>query len=126
MIVLIKLILITSVWVLGLTIATQEDMVFGNLRRWAEGQDKKIYETIILCEWCMPTVHSLFGYCFAIATGIVSDLNWGTIIMYPLVVMGSSIVCGITWSIYNMIDSISQYFKTLNNGFKAEQDEELN
>jgi hypothetical protein len=115
---LFNLILITSIWVLGLTIATQEDMIFHNLRVNAERHKDNgwgIMDAVILCHWCMPSIHSVFGY--AIAYGIITipEITWVHLAMYPPVVMGSSILCGLIWSLYKLISAITQYYEDLNN-----------
>lgn len=100
MMTLLSLILVTSIWVLGLTIATQKDMVLYFLREEAEKMESKIFEPIIICHWCMPSLHSLVGYVFVFFTGIVDEFTWRVALMYPLVVCGSSLVCGLVWAIY--------------------------
>lgn len=101
---LINIILVTSIWCLGITIATQKDMVLHFIRRWAEQKDSKWFEPIVICPWCMPSIHSLIGYSFCFATEIVTVFNWNIVLMYPIVVCGSSVVTGVIWSVYKMIE----------------------
>lgn len=116
MILILKLILITFVWVMGLTIITQKGMALYFIRERAESDGNKIYEPLILCEWCMPSIHSLVGYLFAFGIGEMDGYHWWYfIIIYPLVVMGASFTCGIVWTIYKTMDAIRLYY------IKAEQ-----
>lgn len=115
MINLFKLILTTSILVLGWTIATQPKMLLYNVRLWAEGKNAIIYEPLFLCHWCQPSLWGILGYLFAIITGMVHWGGWQMIAMYPLVVAGSSIACGLTWAFYTMVSSIINYLKYLSN-----------
>jgi hypothetical protein len=119
MLLLLKLIALTSIWVLGLKIVTSEGMI---LSKWADYGKKKveegklIFEPLIVCEWCMPSIHSLFGYGFAFALGIL-PVSWALLFIYPLVVMGSSIVAGLTWGSYktmmayaDLVDAKTEFY----------------
>lgn len=113
MVTVIKLILTTSILVLGWTIATQPKMLLYSVRMWAESKNAIIYEPLFLCHWCMGSIWSVFGYSFALATGMVCWGGWHMIAMYPLVVCGSSIVCGLTWAFYQMVSAATDYLKYL-------------
>ena len=104
MILLGQLILLTSIWVLGLTIATQEKMILEKVAIWAEAQNKAILKAVILCAWCMPSIHSVVGYGFAMALGVISEWSWTLLVLYPLVVMGASITSGLIWTICKLIE----------------------
>lgn len=111
MIVLLKLIIIVSIWVLGIKIATAEDMLLDNLGKWATKQAKKhkIFEALIVCPFCMPSIHSVIGYFFAFGLNILPfEWNWQLIIRYPLVVIGASIISGFTWVGYETINRIKE------------------
>lgn len=113
MILLLSLILITSIWVLGLTIATQENMVLYSWREWGNRkleEGKWWSEPLILCLWCMSSIHSLVGYSFAIGAGIITSFEWKLIFIYPLVVMGSSLLNGIIWGIHKLIEAKTKYY----------------
>jgi ABC-type spermidine/putrescine transport system permease subunit II len=119
MILLMKLILITAIWCLGIKIATAKGMILEGLGEWAEDkveQGHKIFEPLLVCPWCMPSIHSAIGYLFAFSIGVVADFKFELVIMYPLVVMGASVVTGLTWTIYETISQVYQYFKNLNDG----------
>lgn len=110
MIIILKIICLTSVWVLGLTIITQKNMALYSLRMWAEDKSSKVYEPLILCHWCMPSIHSVVGFAFAFGIGIIHQFSIHLVIIYPLVVMGSSIVCGLVWTLYTTLDAIQKYY----------------
>lgn len=124
---LLYLIVLTSIWILGLTLASQEEMIFNRWRLWAEERKSKIWKAVILCVWCMPSIHSLVGYAFAVGIGIISEFSWRLIVFYPLVVMGSSILSGLTWTLYLLIDNlvnlssvVGSYCETKNECLKFE------
>lgn len=117
MIVLSQLILITTIWCLGVKIVTAEGMLLEKLGKWAEDKVErghKIYEAIVTCQWCLPSLHSIIGYSFAIGIGVIAEFEWKLVFMYPIVVCGSSILCGFTWTFLELINSIKEYFKNLN------------
>ena len=103
----------TCVWVLGLTIVTQDGMAFGFIRdRLTDDRGNplmKIYEPLILCEWCMPSIHGIFGYAFAIGLGYINEFNWKLVLIYPLVVALSSFIVGMLWSVYLLLEAIRKY-----------------
>lgn len=110
MILILKLIALTSLWVLGLKIATEENMVLEQVGKYgkAKAERYKIFEAVIVCEWCMPSVYSIFGYALAYTLGWIQLNDWRLIVRYPMVVAGSSIVCGFTWLLYETLSSIRE------------------
>lgn len=104
--ILIKLIGITSLLVLGWKIVTSEDMLLESVGDFAEAKAKegKRYYELLFCQWCMPSAWSLLGFVFAYGLGIIS-IEWKLLFLYPLCVCGSSLVCGVTWSLYKLIES---------------------
>lgn len=116
MITLFSLILITSIWVMGLTIITQEHMLLYSWREWADKKHEagsKWLEPVIICHWCMPSLHSIVGYLFAIGIGIITTFEWRFVFMYPLVAMGSSLLNGMIWGIHKMIEAKTGYFENM-------------
>lgn len=112
--ILFSLIALTSIIVLGITICTQPGMIFYSLREWANEKHEKgnrWLEPVILCHWCMPSIHSVIGYLFAIGIGIINTFEWRLVFMYPIVVMGSSLFNGIVWGIHKLIESKTQYYE---------------
>lgn len=115
---LLKLILLTAIWVLGIKIATAEDMVLeklGNYGKQKVEEGYKIFEALWVCEWCMPSVHSIIGYAFAVGLDIINGFDWKLVILYPLVVMGTSVVTGFTWNYLEKSNAITEYYKNANN-----------
>lgn len=113
MILLFKFILITTIWCVGVMICTADGMIMYKIRVYAKNKidsGAKHYEALVYCPWCLPSVHSIVGYLFSILLGIVSKFEWSIFFMYPLVVMGSSLLTGIIWSIHNLIDAKTQYY----------------
>lgn len=105
---LLSIILITGIWCLGITIVTQPDMGLGFIRVWAESKKSKWFEPLILCPWCLPSVHSMFGYFFGWILGF--NITWNIIMVYPLVVAGASVVSGTVWTICEYLFIKTKYF----------------
>lgn len=107
-ILLIKLIIITSILVLGWTAASQEGMVFYPIRQWAEKKNEeglKIMQPLFLCVWCQSSIWSLMGYAFAYGLGIIEHFKWEWILLYLLTVAGSSLLNGIVWGVHRLIEA---------------------
>ena len=103
MILLFELIAITSILVLGYTIATQEGMVFYNVREWAEKkreQGHKWTTPVLLCYWCQPSSWALLAFVFAFGMGIITKLEWNLLFYYVLTVGGSSLLNGLIWGFH--------------------------
>lgn len=108
MIVLFKLIILTVIWCLGVKIITSQGMLFEELGRKARNkvsEGKLIYDPLLACEWCMPSIHSLIGYGFGVGIGVITSFSWALVVMYPLVAMGASIGTGMIWDAYLTMDS---------------------
>lgn len=114
MILLFELIAITSIWVLGLTILTQEGMLLEKVRDWADGKGAWV-EPVIRCHWCMPSLHTLIAYGFALCMGLMpGSFSWALVVIYPLVAMGSSLVNGLVWGWHLKIESETALYKNSN------------
>lgn len=114
MITLFELIVLTAIWVLGWTIVTQQGMLLYSFREWAEEQNSRLLEAVILCPWCMPSLHSVFGYIFAFSLGLLPP-EPGMLFIYPLVVMGSSLCSGIIWMLYQYLSAKTEFYNKMNN-----------
>jgi hypothetical protein len=115
--ILLKLISITSLLVLGWTIVTQPKMGLHFVRTWADKKKENgfiLADSLFLCVWCQPSIWSLLGFGFAFGLGILNHLEWNLLLLYVLTVCGSSLLAGITWTIYETISQIHLYFKNLN------------
>jgi len=103
MTVYLELVLLTVIWCLGMKILTSEGMLLEKLGDFAHKkveEGKLIYDPIIACEWCMPSIHSLFGYFFGVVLGIITVFSWRLVIIYPLVAIGASVGTGFIWNAY--------------------------
>lgn len=109
MILLFKLILLTSMIVLALKIAMSEDMLLEGLGKWFK---KKIDEghkwlEMFYCQWCMATFYSLIAHAFAFGLNILPlEFNWQLLIRWPLVVFGASFLSGNLWNLYETTNRI--------------------
>ena len=101
---LFEIILITSLLVIGWTIITQPAMGFGGLREWADEYNSVLINATLFCHWCMPSSWSLLGYFFAWRLELIESFSWKLFWMYPLVVCGSSFLCGVSWAIFKRIE----------------------
>lgn len=116
MTVLFYLILLTHIWVMGITIVTQPGMLLYSLREWADEKHKagnKWMEPLGLCHWCAPSIHSVFGYSFGYALGLLSGFEWRLFLCYPIVVMGASLANGLVWGLHKMIENKSKYLENM-------------
>ena len=95
--------LITTVLILGATVVTQEGMLFYFLRVSADKKKKKIFDALILCVWCMPSVWSLIGIAISFGVGVLDSFSYRVFFVYPIVVCASSVLSGIVWSLYSYI-----------------------
>lgn len=123
MILLFELIILTSIWTLGLTIITQPGMALYSLREWAQEKKNVIYEPIILCHWCMASVHSIFGYFFATVLGLIYTFDWKYVYIYPLVAMGSSLLNGLVWGLHSNMDAKTEYYESARKKIDIQIDE---
>ncbi len=115
MILIFKLIAITSFLVWGIKIVTEPGMMLDKLGAWGErkvDEGYKIFDALLTCPFCLPSVYSAFGYGFGYLLGIVTE--WKQLIAYPIVVCGSSLVAGIIWMVFQLILSVKKYFDSLN------------
>lgn len=106
MILLIEIILITSIWCLGVKIITADGMALWKLGDWAGKKAEnghRIFEPLLVCAFCMPSLHSAMGYLFAYKIGIIYHFEWGHLWMYPLVVCGASVLTGVSWIIIELL-----------------------
>lgn len=116
MILLVKLILITTIWVLGLTIITTEGMGLYAVRLWAKKkieEGNRWVEPLIYCHWCMPSIHAILGYTFAYGLGILHGYSVAYVLMYPLVVAGASLLCGLIWEVRQMLVNLTAYYDNM-------------
>lgn len=111
MILLLKLIIITTIWCLGFKILTERGMLLQKLGEYGKikvDEGYIIYDPLIVCEFCLPSIHSLIGYGFAVAIGVISKFEFNLVYMYPLVAMGTSISCGFIWNGYLTMNRIKE------------------
>ena len=112
---LLKLVLITSLLVLGYTIFTSEGMGGYRIREWATAKKDagvKWAEPIFLCHYCQPSSWTLLSFIIAYGLGIINQFEWSYIFIYILCVAGSSIVNGIVWGLHNSLVAQKDYFET--------------
>lgn len=104
---IISTILITTAITLGVKIASLDGMLLQSFRNWAEtknGENEKasIYDAIILCHWCMPSLWGFFGYGFAFL--IEKEFTLYNVIFYPITVCASSILNGLIWGLHSKLN----------------------
>lgn len=111
MILLFKLIILTFICVMGLKIVLSKGMLLERVGEWLEYQvesGNKIFD-LFICQWCMATLCSLLAHGFAFGLGILPlEWNWQLLIRWPLVVMGSSFLCGNVWNLYETINRVKE------------------
>ena len=109
MILLFKLIVLTYIVCMGWKIATSRGMLLEGIGEWGERMVDSGYKLfdLIVCPWCIATTMSIVAHGFAFGLGIL-PFEWDVklIIRWPLVVMGTSLLSGMTWTIYETINQI--------------------
>lgn len=122
MILLFKLIFITCILVMGLKIAMSKDMLLEKVGDYFERKvayGSRVYD-IFICPWCMSTLQSITAHGFAFGLGVLPfEWNWQLLIRWPLIVMGSSFICGNAWNIYETINRIREKSEAQANYFNS-------
>lgn len=108
------LVLITVSFVFAVRISTSEGMVFEKIGKWATDrldEGKRIYEPLLLCEWCMPSVYSLVAIVFYILANYLFTgvFYYKVIILYPAIIGISSMITGLTFMLKDLIGSKTSY-----------------
>ena len=111
MITLLSIIVLTSIWNIGIEILLSEGMGLHKVRLWAESKSSKIFEPLITCIWCRPSIHSSIAFLAAAGLGWIELQQWNNLILYPFVVCGTSAVSGIVWSAYKYIEIKAKYYQ---------------
>lgn len=101
---LLYLIFFTSLTVLAWKIASGEDMILegvGNYASYKVEEDGNKWYELLRCQWCMPSVWSSVGFAFAFIFNVLPfEWHWDYIALYILCVFGSSLTCGMIWTMY--------------------------
>lgn len=122
MILLLKLVIITSILVLGYTIITQENMALHKLRVWAnkeKNKGAKWVEPVLLCHWCQPSTWAIFSFAIAFGLGIINHFELKLILYYILTVAGSSLVNGLIWGYHVKTDAQTEFYRSGENACDA-------
>ncbi len=98
--------------VFGVRISTHEGMVFEKIGEYANNQLEKgyrIWEALVLCPYCLPSVWSLLG------VGLYYLINPETslrlLFSYPVIVGFTSLLSGMIWSIFEMLWAKKSYYE---------------
>jgi hypothetical protein len=100
MLLLFELITICVIWCLGIKIVTAEGMLLEDLGKWAEKKVEsgyKIYEALLVCPYCLPSIHTAIAIGFAFGIGVIDTWSWHLLFMYPIIAMASSFINGFLW-----------------------------
>jgi hypothetical protein len=107
---IIKISVLTSIWILGIKVATKPGMILEKLGEYCKDKvdnGSRFFEPTCVCAWCMPSLHSIIGFVFAYIFDIL-PLNVNVILLYPFVVMLSSFVCGVLWTLCEILITYSE------------------
>lgn len=131
--------LLVAIWCFGVKISTQEDMLLEKLGNWANKKAEngnKIIEGFLVCEWCMPSFHSvLFVIPLCMILGVI-EISIKVVFMLPFIIAFGSLLSGLFFNFvmllnkyYSYIDKLEElshfdikdrktlyYFKKQNNG----------
>lgn len=121
---IIKMIFLTTLWTLGWKVIISEGMLLEKIGSWGDKkaeQGYKIVEGLITCPWCVPNIHGLlFVWPLAFGMGIMPlEFSWKYVFAYPFCVAGSSFVSGYVWGLFLMVNAKRDYFKS--NSFNEER-----
>ena len=100
------IILITSIWCVGITLFTQNGFLLYFIRKYAESKvgKYKIWNGLLLCIWCMAGVHSLLGYGFWF---LAKGIDWGLLKSIHIVICGVALLNGILWGIMQALSALN-------------------
>jgi hypothetical protein len=116
MILLFKLIILTSLLTLGYTIVTQEGMALYRIRKWATTKKErgtKWVEPLLLCYWCQPSTWSIFSFSVAYGLHIIHNLQWNLLLYYVLTVCGSSLLNGLIWDYHLKSNAEKEMYESI-------------
>lgn len=114
MIIVVKLILITVMIGLSWKFATSPGMLLEKVGDWSQKKRDagyKIFE-ILLCPFCGASLFSIISIGFGLAIGICFS-TWNLLVIYPLIVFGSSTLTGIGWYLWLLLESKRAYFSNM-------------
>lgn len=119
MILIFKLILLTTMIVMTLKVVLSKDMLLENLGKWLEYKASDKYEDgeliekgnkfydLFICPFCMNTIQSITAHAFAFGLGILPlEFNWQLFLRWPLVIFGAAALSGFTWTLYETVNRI--------------------
>lgn len=112
MIDILGMIFFTLALVFGVRISTHEGMVFEKIGEYADRQLEKgqrIWEALILCVYCLPSVWSLFG--IGLYFLINPETNLRLLFAYPVIIGFTSLLSGMTWSVFEMLWAKKSYYE---------------
>ena len=109
MITLFILIVLVTVWNVGIEVVLSDGMALERVRKWAQENKSEIWQPLVWCIWCRPSIHGIFVVIAAWLSGIIC-FTWNIVILYPFVVSGSSFLSGFIWSIYKLIEVKTKYY----------------
>ena len=100
---------------MGIKIVTAEGMVLQKLGEYAERKIEegyRIWEPLMYCEWCLPSIHTSVAFVFAFGIGVIESLSWSLLFYYPLVAMGSSLINGLIWQFYKLQNYNKEFYQS--------------
>lgn len=109
------MIILTYIISMGWKIAISEGMLLEKIGNWGEAMVDKGWKVMnmIVCPWCICTLMSVVAHAAAFGLGILPmEWNWQLLIRWPLVVMGGSLLSGMTWTIYETINRVKERNET--------------
>lgn len=115
---IIKMIMLTTIWVIMWKIATAEGMILEELGKWGEKKVKegyKIFDGLIVCQWCLANFHGiLFVWPLAFIMGIMPfEFRWEYVAAYPFCLGGSSMMSGFIWAWYTTLNAKKEYYEKM-------------
>jgi len=117
--IILKIMFLNVIWVWLWKIATEDDMILekiGKFGRRKVEEGYRIFDGLITCPWCLGNFHGiLIVWPLSFLLEIIPfEWNYKYIIIHVFVLGGTSVICGVTWLIYQTILAYKNYLDLLN------------
>ena len=125
MFLLFELITICVIWCIGIKIVTSQGMVLEKLGEWAEKKVEdgyRIYEPLLVCPYCMPSIHTAIAIGFSFGMGVIDTWSWHLLFMYPIVAMASSFINGFLWKAHQKQNAEHEFLESAKDTFDSVTD----
>lgn len=111
MVVILKLTILTVIIVLGLRVSLSNGMIFQKLGKFFERKVEEgyLWMDVFICPWCMGSLQCATAHFVSFKLGLI-DFEWDEklVFRYLIIVLASSFVSGVLWTIYLTLNQIKE------------------